>query len=400
MAVETWARLPAAQWLGRAQSDSSRGLIGLPGQTRRAGRVPSQEGAMDIKGMKVAELKEELKRRGLATHGLKAELAERLAAAVEAEESTEAGRGDDGDGARAGGDDSPPGDAPTDPTDRPPASEEDVDFLDDAPAAPDATPRDPKAEPVAEPVAGDGDADPATTRGVPDEEPEEEEPDYEPDDEPTEPPKRPREEEEDADAPETDADAKRPRTTNDDDRDRDGDDDAANGANGANGAKSPRAPATRALRIDNFVRPFTFNQVREMLRQFGAFAEGDEFEFGGDEPTGLWMNQPVKTHAVVVYAAVESAQLCAEALDGARWPEESGRHLAVSSVSVDEARAIVEGGERAKREHAERVVAAKNRDRVRRSSRDGDDDFFAGGGRDGIRFTRAWPRIAWRERRA
>ena len=54
---------------------------------------------MDIKGMKVAELKEELKRRGLATHGLKAELAERLAAAVEAEESTEAGRGDDGAGA-------------------------------------------------------------------------------------------------------------------------------------------------------------------------------------------------------------------------------------------------------------------------------------------------------------
>ena len=52
-----------------------------------------------------------------------------------------------------------------------------------------------------------------------------------------------------------------------------------------------------------------------MLRQFGAFAEGDEFEFGGDEPTGLWMNQPVKTHAVVVFAAVESAQLCAEALD-------------------------------------------------------------------------------------
>jgi len=347
---------------------------------------------MDIKGMKVAELKEEPKRRGLATHGLKAELAERLAAAVEAEESTEAGRGDDGDGAGAGGDDTPHGDAPTDPTDRPPASEEDVDFLDDAPAAPDATPRDPKAEPVAEPVAGDGDADPAT-RGVPDEEPEEEEPDYEPDDEPTPPPKRPREEE-DADAPETDADAKRPRTTNDDDRDGDDDDD-----DGANGAKSPQAPATRALRIDNFVRPFTFNQVREMLRQFGAFAEGDELTLGDELTTGLWMNQPVKTHAVVVYAAVESAQLCAEALDGARWPEESGRHLAVSSVSVDEARAIVEGGERAKREHAERVVAAKNQNRVRRSSRDGDDDFFAGGGRDGIRFTRAWPRIAWRERR-
>ena len=340
---------------------------------------------MDIKGMKVAELKEELKRRGLATHGLKAELAERLAAAVEAEESTEAGRGDDGAG--AGGDDAPPGDAPTDPTDPPPASEEDVDFLDDAPAAPDATPREPKAEPV----AGD-DADPAT-RGVPDEEPEEE-PDYEPDDEPTPPPKRPREEEEDADAPETDADAKRPRTTNDDERDRDGNDDD-------DGAKSPQAKSpTRALRIDNFVRPFTFNQVRALLRQFGTFASDGEDIDGEEDGAGLglglaaggeavWMNQPVKTHAIVVFASTESARSCAKALDGARWPEETGRPLAVSHVSVDEARAIVRDAERAKREHTERVVASKNR--VRRFSRDRDDD--------GIRFTRAWPRIAWRERR-
>ena len=334
---------------------------------------------MDIKGMKVAELKEELKRRGLATHGLKAELAERLAAAVEAEESTEAGRGDDGAG--AGGDDSPPGDAPTDPTDPPPASEEDVDFLKDAPVAPDATPR----EPVAEPVAGD-DVDPAT-RGVPDEEPEEE-PDYEPDDEPTPPPKRPREEEEDADAPETDADAKRPRTTNDDD-DRDGD------VDDDDEAKSAQSPAPRALRIDNFVRPFTFNQVREMLRQFGAFANGEVDGDGDGSGLGLaggeavWMNQPVKTHAVVVFASVESALSCAKALDGAPWPEESGRRLAVSHVTVDEARAIVRDAERAKREHTERVVASKNR--VRRFSRDRDDD--------GIRFTRAWPRIAWRERR-
>ena len=164
------------------------------------------------------------------------------------------------------------------------------------PVAPDATPR----EPVAEPVAGD-DADPAT-RGVPDEEPEEE-PDYEPDDEPTPPPKRPREEEEDADAPETDADAKRPRTTNDDERDRDGDDDD-------DGAKSPQAKSpTRALRIDNFVRPFTFNQVRALLRQFGAFASDGEDIDGEEDGAGLglglaaggeavWMNQPVKTHAI------------------------------------------------------------------------------------------------------
>ena len=40
---------------------------------------------MNVEGMKVAELKEELKRRGLPTHGLKAALAKRLTAAVDAE---------------------------------------------------------------------------------------------------------------------------------------------------------------------------------------------------------------------------------------------------------------------------------------------------------------------------
>uniref|UniRef100_A0A8D2AYC0 SAP domain-containing protein n=1 Tax=Sciurus vulgaris TaxID=55149 RepID=A0A8D2AYC0_SCIVU len=41
---------------------------------------------MDVRRLKVNELREELQRRGLDTRGLKAELAERLLAALEAEE--------------------------------------------------------------------------------------------------------------------------------------------------------------------------------------------------------------------------------------------------------------------------------------------------------------------------
>ena len=46
---------------------------------------------MNVEGMKVAELKEELKRRGLPTHGLKAALAERLTAAFDAENNESRG---------------------------------------------------------------------------------------------------------------------------------------------------------------------------------------------------------------------------------------------------------------------------------------------------------------------
>lgn len=51
--------------------------------------------SVDVKKLKVNELKEELQRRGLDTRGLKADLVERLKAALEAEAQADAGEQED-----------------------------------------------------------------------------------------------------------------------------------------------------------------------------------------------------------------------------------------------------------------------------------------------------------------
>ena len=246
---------------------------------------------MNVEGMKVAELKEELKRRGLPTHGLKAALAERLTAAVDAEnDESAAPTKNDGDDELSAGD--APATTPAPMSEAPQSEDDDVDFLEDAPSGPTSGPPEPTPVPTVV-------TDAAPTASL-EEEPEEE-PDYEPEETPTPPPKRPRE-----DPVADDDDAKRPKVT----------EEPADGAmapgvennnNNDNDDDDVSLP-TRALRIDNFVRPFTFNQVRTMLAQFGAFDVD-----GVDTP--VWMNQPVKTHAIVVYADDSSANECKAFLD-------------------------------------------------------------------------------------
>ena len=334
---------------------------------------------MNVEGMKVAELKEELKRRGLPTHGLKAALAERLTAAVDAENDDSAAP----TGLNDGDDELSAGDAPATtpaPVREAQSEDNDVDFLEDAPSGPTSGPPE-HSSPVPTVVT-----DAAPTASL-EEEPEEE-PDYEPEETPTPPPKRPRE-----DPVADDDDAKRPKVT----------EEPADGAlapgvennNDNNNDDDDVSLPTRALRIDNFVRPFTFNQVRAMLAEFGAFDVD-----GVDEP--VWMNQPVKTHAIVVYADESSANECKAFLDQRRWPEETGRALRVRYVSVTEAAETVRAAESAKREAEERVAKARlergNQQRGRAGAvqprhsqqREGSDD---------TRWTRTWPRISWRERR-
>ena len=330
---------------------------------------------MNVEGMKVAELKEELKRRGLPTHGLKAALAERLTAAVDAEnDESAAPTKNDGDDELSAGD--APATTPAPMSEAPQSEDDDVDFLEDAPSGPTSGPPEPTPVPTVV-------TDAAPTASL-EEEPEEE-PDYEPEETPTPPPKRPRE-----DPVADDDDAKRPKVT----------EEPADGAmapgvenNNNNDNDDDVSLPTRALRIDNFVRPFTFNQVRTMLAQFGAFDVD-----GVDTP--VWMNQPVKTHAIVVYADDSSANECKAFLDQRRWPEETGRALRVRYVSLTEAAETVRAAESAKREAEERVAKARlERGNQQRGRAGTNGPQHSQQTSDDARWTRTWPRISWRERR-
>ncbi|CAI5743583.1 unnamed protein product [Peronospora destructor] len=78
---------------------------------------------------------------------------------------------------------------------------------------------------------------------------------------------------------------------------------------------------TLTIRIDNFVRPFTLNAVKELVQEFGSFVE-----------EGFWMDA-IKTHCFVTYCSSEIAEKARSALDGKVWPPENGRSLGVKLVN-------------------------------------------------------------------
>ncbi|KAF0698678.1 Aste57867_10719 [Aphanomyces stellatus] len=95
----------------------------------------------------------------------------------------------------------------------------------------------------------------------------------------------------------------------------------------SSGAMTATGPTT--LRIDNFIRPFTLNAVKEFVQSEGAFVEG-----------GFWINN-IKTHCYVTYPTPELAALVRDKIHGVKWPELSGRQLAVD-FSVHTAAEIAE----------------------------------------------------------
>mmetsp|Transcript_37928 Transcript_37928/g.90078 ORF Transcript_37928/g.90078 Transcript_37928/m.90078 type:complete len:328 (-) Transcript_37928:150-1133(-) len=86
---------------------------------------------------------------------------------------------------------------------------------------------------------------------------------------------------------------------------------------------------TRALRIDNFVRPFTKQLLEQMLSAFG-------------ELKGIWL-APIKTHCYAIFESEEVAEKCRQGTYDLEWPEGHGKRLVPRFVALEEAEAACAG---------------------------------------------------------
>ncbi|GIL47947.1 hypothetical protein Vafri_4676 [Volvox africanus] len=90
-------------------------------------------------------------------------------------------------------------------------------------------------------------------------------------------------------------------------------------------------PATRALRIEGFVRPFTENQVRQFLSQHGVVDD-------------MWM-PTIKKYCYVIFAEVADGEAAAAATNGVVWPPTNATSiLKPTYVSAEDAADAIANG--------------------------------------------------------
>ncbi|XP_062587910.1 apoptotic chromatin condensation inducer in the nucleus-like, partial [Saccostrea cucullata] len=86
----------------------------------------------------------------------------------------------------------------------------------------------------------------------------------------------------------------------------------------------PRKPVSNVVHIRNLVRPFTLNQLKELLKRTGNLVE-DSF----------WIDN-IKSHCIVTYEKEEEATATRKALHGTQWPSSNPKVLRVEYASQEE----------------------------------------------------------------
>ncbi|KAL3859512.1 hypothetical protein ACJMK2_009729 [Sinanodonta woodiana] len=90
------------------------------------------------------------------------------------------------------------------------------------------------------------------------------------------------------------------------------------------GQSPARNPVSRIVHIRNLVRPFTVNQLKELMKRTGNFTD-----------EGFWIDK-IKSHCYVTYSTEEEAMATRKALHGTRWPQSNPKILMVDYGTEDE----------------------------------------------------------------
>ncbi|XP_058971333.2 apoptotic chromatin condensation inducer in the nucleus-like [Pocillopora verrucosa] len=93
------------------------------------------------------------------------------------------------------------------------------------------------------------------------------------------------------------------------------------------GKRSPspaKNPPCKTLHVKNLVRPFTLNQLKDLLGKHGTLVQD-----------GFWIDR-IKSHCYVVYTDEDDAVASRQALHGIKWPATSPKILDVDYADDDE----------------------------------------------------------------
>merc|ERR1712029_164056 len=81
---------------------------------------------------------------------------------------------------------------------------------------------------------------------------------------------------------------------------------------------------SKVVEIRNLVRPFTHNQLVQLLKRTGNF----------DAEKDFWIDK-IKSHALVMFEKAAEAEETVMALDGVKWPSSNQKKLIVTFSSED-----------------------------------------------------------------
>merc|ERR1740117_961801 len=93
--------------------------------------------------------------------------------------------------------------------------------------------------------------------------------------------------------------------------------------------REAKQPPSAVLLIKNFVRPFTVQQAKDFLGQNGTLKT-------------FWMDT-IRTHCFATFETEEQAQATREAVDGVEWPLQHGRRLHADFSTEEDAGAAAAG---------------------------------------------------------